>query len=302
MRRSYPLATSGCALRHRDIVEQRHYSSCILGEPSCKDTAWYGYFSFLIAILLVLIACSVVSGYREFNNRKLKSCLMRKMMEIREATSRTPDDPDKPIVHARCSAPYSYTACPSRRAGSPTLTAATLDTGHTSADTIMTTERKLVVSGLPLIGRARSRAGSVARKTGGRITYEDGLGHDKDEEYEYIYDDLRQPLVLRASAPTKQSTKVINDRFGICRGFDDDRACHHSYPEDRRRSLLKRTGAIIPSTGAAKAGSKVIPSLTVNSLVWPSVYLRATYLLSILWARPTTRSRRRSRRRRRNHT
>ena len=95
------------------------------------------------------------------------------------------------------------------RAGSPTLIALMLDTGHTSADTIMTTERKLVVSGLPLVWRAWSRAGSVVRKTGGLIVYEDGLWHDKNEEYEYIYEDPHQPLVLRTSVPTKQGERVM---------------------------------------------------------------------------------------------
>ena len=127
-------------------------------------------------------------------------------MEIREATSPTPDDRDKP--DSPCSL-LRYIASPSHRAGSPTLTASTLDTGHTSADTNMTTERKLVMSGLPLVRRARSRAGSVACKTGGRIIYEDRLGHDEDEEYQYIYKDLRQPLVLCASSPTKQRERVV---------------------------------------------------------------------------------------------
>ena len=101
--------------------------------------------------------------------------------------------------------PYSYIASRSCRAGSPTFIALTLDTGHTSTDTIMTAERKLVVSGLPPVWRAAwSRAGSVVRKTGGLIVYEDGLEHDKNEEYEYIYEDPGQPLVPRTSAPTKQ--------------------------------------------------------------------------------------------------
>ena len=65
------------------------------------------------------------------------------------------------------------------------------------------------MSGLPLVGRARSRAGSVARKTGGRIIYKDGLGHDEDEEYQYIYKDPRQPLILCASSPTKQRERVV---------------------------------------------------------------------------------------------
>ena len=44
------------------------------------------------------------------------------------------------------------------------------------------------------------------RKTGGRIVYEDGLEY---EEYEDVYEDPRQPLVLRASAPPKQSERVV---------------------------------------------------------------------------------------------
>ena len=63
------------------------------------------------------------------------------------------------------------------------------------------------MSGVP---PARHTRGTVVRKTGGRIVYEDGLEDEDEDEYEYIYQETRPPLargretVLRDSVPTKQ--------------------------------------------------------------------------------------------------
>ena len=122
-----------------------------------------------------------------------------------------PTTPTSPTL-ARRSVPYSYVSSHSRKVGSPTLTATTLDTGYTSAGTTTTTGRahaKVAMSRLPPARRARSRAGSVVHRTGGRVVYLDGLEGD-GEEYEYVYQETRPPLaggrevVLRESVPTRQ--------------------------------------------------------------------------------------------------
>ena len=171
------------------------------------------------------------------------------------------------MVHARRAAPYSYVASRSRRGGSPTLTTSTLDTGYTSAETITRTGRKLVVSGLPPVGRARSRAGSVVRKTGGRIVYEDGLEDDYEEEYEYIYEDPRQPLVLRASAPPKQRERVVYQQAHpqyvyVYEGeeeYEDGELCYTPAPPQDAHTHTRR-----PAPAQPKAVSFRVPNTNTD--------------------------------------
>ena len=121
--------------------------------------------------------------------------------------------PTSPIPSRR-SVPYSYVSSRSRRAGSPTLTTTTLDTGTISAGTMTTTGRgvaRIAMSEIPPARRVSTRAGSVVGKSGGRIVYEDALDDD-EEDYEYIYQETRPPLVrgreviVRDSMPTRQRT------------------------------------------------------------------------------------------------
>src|SRR5258706_2340975 len=94
-----------------------------------------------------------------------------------EADITPPPTTPTSLTHTRRSAPYSYISSRSsrsRRAGSPSLTATTLDTGYTSAGTTTTAERRLTrlaMSGMPLTRHTRSRAiSSCTRRWGGSST------------------------------------------------------------------------------------------------------------------------------------
>ena len=103
--------------------------------------------------------------------------------------SRHPQSP----MRTRHSNPYSCLSSLSQ-AGSPTLAATTLDAGYISAWATTTTGRgltKVAMSGISPARYDRSRAGSVVRKIGGRVVYEDGL-EDEDEDRD---DQERRPLL-----------------------------------------------------------------------------------------------------------
>jgi len=179
-----------------------------------------------------------------------------------------------PTGHARRSAPYSYVSSRSRRAGSPTLTATTLDTGYiSSGTTTTTTRRKLVASGLPPVRRARSRAGSVVRQT--RIVYEDGLEDDDEGEYEYIYEDARQPLargrevIPRPSVPAKQGVvyqQAHPQYVYVYDGeeeYEDGEFYYTPAPPPDAPTLVRRL-APPPAPAAPKSMSFRVPNTTTD--------------------------------------
>ena len=55
-------------------------------------------------------------------------------------------------------------------------------------------DRTEVHEGRDVCPHARFRAGSVVRKAGGWVVYEDGLEDEDEDEYEYIYQEACAPL------------------------------------------------------------------------------------------------------------
>ena len=122
------------------------------------------------------------------------------------------------------------------------------------------------MSGVPSARHTRSRAGTVVRKTGGRVVYEEGLDDEDEDEYEYIYQATRPPLargrevVLRDSVPTKQRVVYQQAHPQYVYVYEGEEECEggelcyapapprHPYAVARRPAQPKSMSFRVPNT------------------------------------------------------